>query len=461
MAGLSACGRKENCVMRKKRIGYFVVLFIVLVLTAVITFIPGQNESERSPDELMLIAHAGGAVEGWASTNSLEALQHSAAMGHRYIEVDLMLTTDGKVVLNHDWQWVTGRTPGAPNVPVDHGTFMQYRIFGQFTPVDLDMLIGFLDEHPHVRIITVTKDETYEVLHIIPTDFPGCIDRSIPQGYSFESVPYIKALGFDDIIVTLYEVLGEEYVSAAALNALADTWRDDIFGITVPIGLLDDAYIEVLDLSVMRFFVHTINDAELARELKTHGIYGIYTAYLLYTDGELTEAFAPQIDMQIAAVHQSIMQLEETEQNLLSNLLVYRQGAPVYIVHGEVRPVSEAMITTIFARYGTREVYLPIAHFADRYLEYDWYRLDPARADLSLTMEPRDGEVYQMQSNDSDGPLIFRSIPFVGADTIERILPLWVLQIDEFVIVAPEGIDMDEVMVWAVSVLLLLFDSVV
>jgi len=442
--------------MQKKKITYFVALFLVLVGVVGITTLSGQDdEAGHNTDELMLVAHAGGAVQGWASSNSLEALQNSAAAGYRYIEVDFMLTTDGKAVLNHNWQWMTGRTPGAPNVPVGHETFMQYRIFDQFTSVDLDMLIAFLGEHPHIRIITDTKDDNYEVLHIIARDFPAYIDRFIAQGYSFESVSYIRALGFDDIIVTLYETLGGAYISAELLNELAYAWRDDIFGITVPIELLKEAYIEALDLSVTRFFVHTINDAALANQLKAHGFYGLYTAHLLYTDGELTPALAPQVDVQIAVVKEAIMQLDGAEQALLSTLLVYRLGTPVYIAYGEVRPVSETMITTIFTRYKTGEVYLPAAHFADRYMQYDWYRVDPARADLSITIETKEGRVYHKQSNETDGPLIFRSIPFIGQDTIAGIFPLQVLQIDEFVIVLPEGADVDEAMLRRVAEVLL------
>lgn len=435
--------------MQKRTIVYWVMIFIVLALVAVITFFPSQDgPGARDPEELMLIAHAGGAVEGWASSNSLEALQSSAAAGHRYIEVDFMLTTDGKVVLNHDWQWVTGRTPGAPNVPVDHETYMRYRIFGQFTPVDLDMLIAFLGEHPHIRIITDTKDADYAVLHIIAEDFPAYIDRFIAQGYSLESVSYIKALGFEDVIVTFYEMIDDrEEVSPARLNELARAWGDDIFGITVPIGLLDDTWLEELDLTVTRFFVHTINDVETALELKDHGVYGLYTAYLFYADDGLAPVLAPQVDTQIAVVQEALAGLGQAEQDLLAALLVYRLGEPVYIAHGQAQPVSDAMITTVFTRYGTGEVYLPVAHFADRYVAYDWYRPDPARADVSIAMETVDGRAYQVQSNESDGPLIFRSIPFIGADTIERILPLQVMQVmqvDDVVIVLPEGAEVEE-----------------
>lgn len=42
-------------------------------------------------------------VDGKAYTNSLEALQSNLAAGHRIFEVDLAITSDGKVVCLHDW----------------------------------------------------------------------------------------------------------------------------------------------------------------------------------------------------------------------------------------------------------------------------------------------------------------------------------------------------------------------
>ena len=37
-----------------------------------------------------LIAHAGGEIDGYVYTNSLEALQQAASRGYRFIELDLL-----------------------------------------------------------------------------------------------------------------------------------------------------------------------------------------------------------------------------------------------------------------------------------------------------------------------------------------------------------------------------------
>ncbi len=57
-------------------------------------------EIDRLP---RLIAHAGGIGNQRTDTNSLEALDASVGRGHTAIEVDLSWTTDGRLVLLHDW----------------------------------------------------------------------------------------------------------------------------------------------------------------------------------------------------------------------------------------------------------------------------------------------------------------------------------------------------------------------
>ena len=62
------------------------------------------EESRAAAEKPALIAHAGGAIYGFRLTNSLEALEEAYACGHRVLEVDLSLTSDGEIVLIHDWE---------------------------------------------------------------------------------------------------------------------------------------------------------------------------------------------------------------------------------------------------------------------------------------------------------------------------------------------------------------------
>ena len=235
----------------------------------------------RQPNTL--VAHAGGAIEGFGETNSLEALHNSARLGYQLIEVDFLPTSDGIIVLNHNWDQISLRVPGAPNEIVSHAVFMEYRIFGQFTPVDLDMLIEFLNEHSDIRIIADTKDENYAALYAIRDLFPEHMDRFIPQVYQFEDLPRIRAMGFSDLIITLYRLEPwETKYDPEELTRLIHLWQDYIYAITLPDSLIRPIFVTQLPTSEFRFYVHTINSIQRAQELFDFGIFGIYTNFLFY-----------------------------------------------------------------------------------------------------------------------------------------------------------------------------------
>ena len=71
---------------------------------------PAMAEDGEHP---RLIAHAGGAVYGYRLTNSLEALDRAWEAGFRFIELDFQRTSDGEIVLIHDW---APSTPGSTAV---------------------------------------------------------------------------------------------------------------------------------------------------------------------------------------------------------------------------------------------------------------------------------------------------------------------------------------------------------
>ena len=69
----------------------------------------GQEKSKElapQPQEFapQLIAHAGGVIDSCTYTNSREAMLHSLAKGYRFIEFDLLFTSDSVLVAAHSWE---------------------------------------------------------------------------------------------------------------------------------------------------------------------------------------------------------------------------------------------------------------------------------------------------------------------------------------------------------------------
>ena len=79
-----------------------IIAVLLLFVGAVAWFMRPFNNNTSSNVSLnskMLIAHAGGLIDGYSYTNSKEALLKSISEGYQYIELDLYGTTDGSIVL--------------------------------------------------------------------------------------------------------------------------------------------------------------------------------------------------------------------------------------------------------------------------------------------------------------------------------------------------------------------------
>ncbi|MDB4184047.1 glycerophosphodiester phosphodiesterase family protein [Alphaproteobacteria bacterium] len=63
-----------------------------------------NNNNEKFSSHYSYIAHAGGGINGETYTNSLEALQKSINNNYKLIELDLLVTSDKKLLAYHDWK---------------------------------------------------------------------------------------------------------------------------------------------------------------------------------------------------------------------------------------------------------------------------------------------------------------------------------------------------------------------
>jgi phosphoglycerol transferase MdoB-like AlkP superfamily enzyme len=100
------------------------------------------------------IAHAGGMIDGHTYTNSLEALDHSYAAGFRLLELDIMRTSDGEFAAVHEWDEWQEMTGYKGKTPPSHDVFMQQRLLGKYTPMDMDRINAWFSAHPDAILVT-------------------------------------------------------------------------------------------------------------------------------------------------------------------------------------------------------------------------------------------------------------------------------------------------------------------
>lgn len=219
-----------------------------------------------------LIAHAGGSIKGMTYTNSLDALDENFRKGHRVFEIDFIWTRDKRLVLFHDF----GRTyetlfPGRSGRPT-FDEFIHTKMRGGLTPMSIDRLADWLRRHDDAYIVTDVKAGNHRVLRAIAASYPDVQMRFVPQIYAFDELPYVRELGYTDVILTLYRMNAEpaDVVDFATANGLLAVTVDR-----------KHAHLDVLLRDLVRagvaVYVHTVNDPREYEALLGKGAAGVYT----------------------------------------------------------------------------------------------------------------------------------------------------------------------------------------
>lgn len=225
----------------------------------------------------VLIAHAGGALNGRQYLNSLEALTHNYALGHRVFELDFGWTSDGQLVAIHDWEstWES-LFPEADHTKVpDLKTFLRARMVEGQTPLDLPRLRDWLKAHPDAYVVTDIHSGDMLGLQRIKAELGALQKQIIPQMYHAYRYPEIRALGYPQIIYTLY-------ASSLDTDSLLDFIRaTPLFAVTLDPDRPDaETLLSQLKSSGIPVYVHTFNEPADLERFRALGAVGLYTDFL-------------------------------------------------------------------------------------------------------------------------------------------------------------------------------------
>ena len=109
---------------------------------------------EYTPNINRYIAHAGGEVNGIKSTNSKNALDENYKKGFRIFELDIIETSDGKLVAAHDWNMWARFTDFTGALPPTHAQFMKQKIYGDYITLDMEGINSWFKQHPDATLVT-------------------------------------------------------------------------------------------------------------------------------------------------------------------------------------------------------------------------------------------------------------------------------------------------------------------
>ena len=257
-----------------------------------------KPEGEQSAEEILaansIVAHALGSVDDVEGLNCLEGFKASYDNGIRVFEADLRMTSDGYVVLRHDWLGGLQEGIDPTNIPT-LDEFLAAPIFGKYTPLSFHDLLLLMAQYPDICVITDTKfmDEepvTEQFLSMLDEarrlGMSYLFDRMVVQVYSPEHFAVVDSLHhFPHYIYTLYQESFGRSEDAFRRKAVFCE-EHGIMGITLWEDWWDADYQPIADWRNIKVFLHTVNSASSARRLLRGGVTGVYSDTLTPADLE-------------------------------------------------------------------------------------------------------------------------------------------------------------------------------
>ncbi|MBN3039144.1 MAG: amidohydrolase [Candidatus Omnitrophica bacterium] len=256
-------------------VSVILIIFLGLVFSLKDKFLRQEEDYRFGQSKLPeLIAHAGGGIESLTLTNSLQALDSNYDKGFKFIEVDFNWTSDGRLVLIHDWGETLQRLYGVSFADHTLEDFMRLKMQGGLTQLSLEELTGWMVDHRDVYIVTDAKSENIRALGLIRKKYPQLLSNFIAQIYFFEEYPLAKGMGYEHIILTLYRSLYSDR------DVLSFARKKDLLAVAMPVyRALNDLPLKLRRIGVPSY-VHTVNEDFLRQELRRRGVYGVYTDFL-------------------------------------------------------------------------------------------------------------------------------------------------------------------------------------
>lgn len=165
--------------------------YAITFITSLIIIACSNNQTHL---EIQLIAHAGGEIDGYTYTNSLEALMQSIENGYQFIEFDLALTADSVLVAVHEWQEfneITGFSHKKDSVPY-FNDFKQRLIHGKYTPLAATDINHYFSKDTTLYLVT----DKISTPSIIKNYFGNLKQRMVIETFSYNDYVTLCKQGY-------------------------------------------------------------------------------------------------------------------------------------------------------------------------------------------------------------------------------------------------------------------------
>ena len=231
----------------------------------------------KTPEELIVILHAGGSAGGLTHLNAQETFEYYYNLGYRYFEYDLKLSSDGRIIATHAWEHLNPENP----YDITYEEFKALRLENGYTPANEEWLMETIKQYPDVNIVIDAKMDTDEgdaavLERLEELESIYGIDISpniIPEVFSKEMWDIVKeTTSFDRYFFSHYKVY---YTVDMMLNYFGDEQR--IWGFALSTHTDGDIRSQLYRVKeTKKIFVFTPTTKEGVLDAAAMGADGIY-----------------------------------------------------------------------------------------------------------------------------------------------------------------------------------------
>lgn len=279
----------------------FVLLVIILLLNTNANITEAEESTLTAIDETTLdydvdhapqffnhkyMAHAGGGYEETIYNNTEEAIINSIKNGFKFIEVDMLLTSDNKLVCSHGWDKNTYKATGIDykGVPT-YNEFMSWKIQDKHNTIDASTIIDYMKQYPDLLVEIdlkkygsgKTKRMINQLVKLADND-ERILDRILMQFTSEDAYFAIEEIySFKYYQYFTYKIK----ITDGLENVIRFCKDNEITSIAVNHTVLTDDIIDRIKDEGFYLLAFTIDDKELAEEFLEKGVDTICTNFIV------------------------------------------------------------------------------------------------------------------------------------------------------------------------------------
>lgn len=255
----------------------FYLTFSICVIVAVFANMKRNHILDMSDSMLGYgyIAHGGGRIGEIKQSNTFEAVMNSINSGCKFIELDLLETSDHQFIASHDWTRLRQAIYNSDkSIPVPYSSFYisESKLYGKYKIISVSDINKILQNYPDIFVFT-DQTTNYGLINSLGWDQRLFVE-------TFNIFNYVSALfygikrpmlnvdaGKSGVFVSLfsYILLNPKYVTVNLKTAQNYPW-----------------FLRLMTIRGVKLFIFTVNDPLVAGQLFLDYNATIYTDDLLY-----------------------------------------------------------------------------------------------------------------------------------------------------------------------------------